>query len=251
MKRLTFLIISLSLLVPLGTLAESPQYGAFELKFGPYLPNIDEESSLNGAPYADTFGKNNNMFLTTLELDWQFLQTSWCTLGLGGSIGFMQAYAKSTTSSEYEGESGESSEDSDETSDSSDTADYTVLTVMPTALMAVWRIDGLANHTVIPIVPYFKAGLNWYLWVTVNGGKKTGSGGTLGYQFAPGIMIRLDNLDKRTARTFDNEVGVNHSYIFAEMLFATVDGFGRDGYMHLSTNNFANATMLFGIAIEF
>lgn len=227
----------------------SPQHGAFELKFGPYKPAIDRSPGV-GSPYASTFG-GKSMFLTQIELQWQFWHPPGFSVGIGGGVGFMQAYAKSRTQS-----GGES-------------ADYTVLNVMPFTGMLVLRVDALADYLGVPFVPYGKAGLGWYYWWGLNGGSldratvcdnpsdsstcatQKAKGGTLGWQAGPGLMLRLDQFDERTARTFDNELGVNHSYIFVELVWAYVTGLGREGYLDLSTDNFAQATFLVGLALEF
>jgi hypothetical protein len=234
--RVAAAIAALMLLAPALSRAyvPSPQYGAFELKFGPYRPNVDDEPGLTGTPYRDSLD-NDNMFLTMLELDWQFLQLRGINFGIGGAFGFMQAYAKAQTES-----GGES-------------ADYTVLNVMPFNLLAVIRIDVLARELHVPLVPFFKGGLNWYLWWVLDGGGDTAaSGGTMGWQINPGLAIELDSLDRMSARTFDNEVGVNHSYLFFEYVYAQVEGYGRDGYMYLSPTNMGdNGTFMIGLAVEF
>ncbi len=223
---------------------ESPQYGAFELRFGPYRPAVDDNPALAGRPYHDVF-KDHTMFLTSLELDWQFYHPPGVSLGFGGQIGFMQSYAKSLIEGTNEA-----------------SVDYTVLNVMPFALLFVARVDALADMVNIPLVPYFKIGINWYLWWILGGGDtaeytgedgrtEKGRGGTLGWQVSPGLALRLDSFDKKSARTFDNEIGVNHSYLFVEMLWAFVDRFGNSDYMNLSSDTFANATIMAGLALEF
>jgi hypothetical protein len=224
----------------------SRQYGAFELKFGPYRPAIDENASISGSPYREVFN-DDTMFLTSLELDWQFIHPPGFSLGLGGGIGFMQEYAKAFI------------EEDGEASETRSNSDYTVLNVMPFNLLFVVRIDALPEYLNVPLAPYFKIGLNWYLWWVLGGNGEVdisedgerARGGTLGWQVSPGLAIQLDGLDRSTARTFDNEVGVNHSYLFVEILWAFVDRFGNDDYMNLSTNTFANATVLAGLALEF
>ncbi len=252
MKRFTFSIVALAVLL-ISEVATayipSPQYGAFELKFGPYRPNVDAEPGLTGEkkPYR-TILKNDNMFLTVLELDWQFYHPPGFSLGIGGSVGFMQAYARSTIETEDGGEE--------------DSADYTVLNVIPFALLGIIRIDALADELNVPLVPFVKAGLNWYLWWMLGGGEtaqftddkgdtEDGVGGTLGWQVSTGLMFRLDQFDPMSARTFDNEVGVNHSYIFVELLWAGVEGLGRDNVLYLSTDTFFDATLLAGLCLEF
>jgi hypothetical protein len=216
-----------------GAYVPSPQYGAFELKFGPYTPNVDDEPGLAGSPYHAVFG-NDTMFLTMIELDFQFLRLRGINFGVGGGMGFMQAYTKAQTVS------------------GQDSADYTVLNVMPFALLGVVRVDVLANELHVPLVPYFKGGLNWYLWWVLGGGANKGSGGTPGWQISPGLGIQLDGFDEMSSRTFDNELGVNHSYLFFEYTYAVVEGlFGGDN-MYLSPDNMGkNGTWFIGVALEF
>ena len=226
----------------------SPQYGAFELKFAPYRPAVDDNPSLTGTPYKDVF-KDKTMFLTALEFDWQFVHPPGVSFGIGFSFGFMQAYAKSLIA-----DTGEES------------VDYTVLNVMPFAALLVARIDALADFVNVPLVPYFKIGFNWYLWWILGGGDtasytwtddngtehtESGRGGTMGWQLSPGLALRLDGFDKKSARTFDNEIGVNHSYLFVEFLWAFVNHFGNDDHMNLSTDTFGGGTVLGGLALEF
>jgi hypothetical protein len=238
-KRLIYFIFAGILLLPATSFAyiASPQRGAFELKFGPYKPNVDDEPGLGTPIYKNTF-KDDNMFLTTIELDWQFWHPPGVSLGLGGSVGFMQAYAKAKMA-----DTGEES------------SDYNVLNVIPMSLMLVIRADVLADKLNIPIVPHFKIGLNWYLWWLLGDSEAMNrdkdSGGTIGWQTSVGISLRLDQLDPMSARTFDNEAGINHSYLFVELLWASVDNFGDGNALHLGTDNFFNATILAGLALEF
>ncbi|MDD5307831.1 MAG: MXAN_2562 family outer membrane beta-barrel protein [Deltaproteobacteria bacterium] len=224
------LLAALTLPLAASAYVPSQQNGAFELKFGPYTPNVDEEPGLKKSgskPYHDTLG-NDWMFLTVLELDWQIVHMWGMSLGVGGSAGFMQTYAKAKTP------------------EGVPSSDYTVLNVIPFAILAVLRVDALADELNIPFVPYFKAGINWYLWWVLAGGDTVDKGATPGWQLSPGLMFRLDSFDPMSARTFDNEVGVNHSYIFGEFTWATVEGFGQGGFMYLS-----DTTFLIGLALEF
>lgn len=243
MTRLASFLVVTVLIVPAvaGAYVPSPQNAAFELKFGPYTPAIDK--SLDGTPYQSTYGRKP-MFLTVLELDWQFWHPPGISLGLGGSAGFMQAYAKSKTVV------GDGPSDVD-------SADFTVLNVIPFSVLFIARVDALADMLDVPIVPFFKTGVNWYVWWNHEGGQlgdidgKQSSGGSPGWQINTGLMLRLDSFDRMSARTFDNEVGVNHSYIFAELLWAWVDGFGDDTNLNLSTDTFAGMTFLAGLCLEF
>ena len=239
MKRLCYVYIAAVLLMPMvgEAYVPSPQNGAFELKFGPYTPKV-------GSSYKTSFG-GDPMFLTVLELDWQFWHPPGVSLAIGGSAGFMQAYGQAELLDPDGNPTGDKSED------------YSVLNVIPFSALFIARVDALADLLDVPLVPYFKAGVNWYVWWMLEGGDipedqgESGSGGTPGWQINTGIMLRLDSFDRMSARTFDNEVGVNHSYIFAELMWAWVDGFGDDSNMNLSTNTFFGATFLGGLCLEF
>ncbi len=249
------ILASIALLAPAAAAAyvPSPQYGAFEIKFGPYTPNVDAEPGLRPneeglLPYESAFN-DDAMFLTMLELDYQFLRLRGINFGVGGGVGFMQTYAKARTVS------------------GAQSADYTVLNVMPFVLLGVVRVDVLASELHVPIVPFFKGGLNWYLWWVLGGGEtarftyedeqgnthsEKGSGGTPGWQISPGIAIQLDGFDRMSARTFDNEVGVNHSYLFFEYTYAQVEGLFGGKNMYLSPTDLgSNGTWMIGVALEF
>lgn len=220
---------------------DSPQYGAFELKFGPYKPAVDDNPSLRQSrPYKSIFN-DDTMFLFVLELDWQFIHPPGVSLGVGGTIGFMQTYARSKIAG----------------SDDEESIDYTVLNIIPFSALLVARVDALPTYANFPLVPYFKIGFNWYLYWILAGGDtaitdgQKGRGGTLGWQFSPGLAIQLDRFDQKSARTFDNEVGVNHSYIFIEFLWAFVNRFGDSDYMNFSTNTFGKMTIMAGLCLEF
>ncbi len=211
----------------------SPQRFAAELKFGPYTPDIDSEFD-NATPYKDVFGSDSE-FHGLFEFDWQFFRPKGLTLGLGGATGGFISKGKALDP-DTGAESGEEVK----------------LNVWPMHLDLVIRVDALIYYTVVPLVPYFKAGLSYYLWWTSDesgtstfDGKK-GYGGTFGWNIMAGLMICLDVLEKTAARTFDNEVGVNHSYLFGEFMLARIDNFGNGERL-----NFSELTWTVGLAVEF
>ena len=68
-----------------GTQVESPQNVAVELRFGRYVPNIDNEFT-NATPYKTLFGTDNR-YAVGFEVDWQALRIPFLgTLGVGGRI---------------------------------------------------------------------------------------------------------------------------------------------------------------------
>lgn len=69
---------------------ESPQYGAFEIRFGRYIPAVDSSLS-GGTPFKDTFG-DGNRYMFGLEADWQLIRFPHLgTLGPGLGWGYTRA----------------------------------------------------------------------------------------------------------------------------------------------------------------
>jgi hypothetical protein len=248
---------------------ESSQWFAFELKFGPYSPNIDASpglSKLGGHPFRDLFppsaGKSRppGRLLTQLEFDFQFLHRWWGNLGIGHTIGY---YRRTSHSLEYTNPTAMPPTpcDSTTTTCQGSSGDGTSLNVIPMSLLFVYRFDYLAHRWNIPFVPYFKAGLAYYVWWIENGGgflsiakftdpttgnTDSGYGGTWGYVLNPGGAFLLDIIDPTAARVLDSELGINHTYLFCELHYADISGFGASNKMNLS-----DLTLNAGISFEF
>jgi hypothetical protein len=213
---------------------ESPQRFAVELKFGPYYPDVDTEPGVTGTPYEDVFGdKQTFMFLA--EFDWQFLRLPGISFGIGAIAGYFQDTGKG-----IDPDTGESA------------GEETQLKVFPGHFDAVVRVDALPRFTKVPLVPFVKAGVSYYIWWVENGrglGRyegTTGYGGTWGWNLQTGLMLLLDIFEPSAARTFDQEVGVNNSYVYADFVLARLDNFGNPNKLNLS-----DMTWTVGVAIEF
>ncbi|MFT5432693.1 MAG: outer membrane protein W [Myxococcota bacterium] len=221
-----------------GVVSESPQTMQIEFKFGPYTPNIDQSGG--GDTYATIF--QDPMFMFRTQLDFQVYRGIG-TIGIGGEIGIATV-------------DGASSLDANNFSGSSDT---TTFWMVPLALTVSYNFDYLATRYDIPIVPYVQAGLDYYLWWFTDdtgatssapdvaaGKNRPGVGGTYGWHATVGLKILLDVFAPQMAQTFDIEIGVNNSYIFAQLLYASVNDFGKEGSWDLG-----ELTGLYGIAFEF
>ncbi|HEY8947125.1 MAG TPA: MXAN_2562 family outer membrane beta-barrel protein [Polyangiaceae bacterium] len=212
---------------------ESSQDLAVELRFGRYVPDADD--GLSSTPYRDIFGTSNRYF-GGFEINWQVLRIPLLgTLAPGFGIG----YTKSSAKAPFELQPGRSGQD-------------TSLEILPMYLVGVLRADVIARETVIPLVPYGKLGLGVALW-QISLGEDTaefegdkGRGLSYGPQFQLGIMFLLDALDRDDARTADANLGLNHSYLFAEWYVSDLDGFGASDRLQVGTN-----TWMAGIALEF
>jgi hypothetical protein len=234
---------------------ESSQWFAFELKFGSYVPSIDNSAGLNGAtPFRDLFTNQFDMpkhkpdgrLLTQVEFDFQFLHKHG-SLGIGATLGF---YNRSTHSFQYSDANGMVA---CQVPMCTRSGDVTNLYIMPLSLLAVYRWDWLALKYKVPLVPYVKIGLAYYIWWITNGsgstsqfGKESGYGGSFGFVVHPGLAFLLDVIDPPAARTMDAELGINHTYLFFEMNYANVNGFGASNKLDLS-----DLTYNTGLAFEF
>ncbi|MSP59552.1 MAG: hypothetical protein EXR72_04270 [Myxococcales bacterium] len=255
----------------------SPQHFAVELKFGPYSPNIDSTPGLKGkTPFRDLFTAQDNKdapgrppgkVLTTLEFDWQVWH-GFGSFGLAASAGISR---RSTHSFVYDRPGGvlSSCATAADLTGCDRSSDQTALNVMPFALQLVYRFDYLAVRYKVPVVPYLKGGVAYYLWWIENGagevtrtidkttkmsdtsqtcgfGGDCGLGGTFGLVAHPGVALLLDVLDPGSARTMDSELGINHSYLFAELHYAWINGFNSPTKMV-----FSDVTWNMGLAFEF
>lgn len=228
-----FTVLSLLLCLPLTAVAESPRNVMVELKFGPFRPEVDREFR-GKTPWADAFGQSQ-FLMTQLELDWEFF-TKVGVLALGGTIGYSRAQGHSRTPD------GEKAEDS------------TSFHLLPLSLSLIYRFDWAAHRYSVPLVPVVKGGMDGWFWWATNGvgqvsrsqDEVAGRGLTFGGHVSVGLMFLLDVLAQGMAKTFDNELGVNNSYLFAEYRWSWIDDFGSSKSIRLSYRNF-----LAGIAFEF
>ncbi len=217
------------------TYTEPPRSITLEFKLGGYKPLIDREASLTGKPYEQIFG-DSSMLLFEGEVDKIFWQR-FGTLGAGFSIGYAEKYGHALLS--QGANAGAPANES------------TSLKVVPMRLLVVYRFDYPALHMSIPLVPYGKAGLVATPWWTSKGGNaefvngERGSGVKYGYSFTGGVSLMLDFLEPRMAKDFTTDVGVAHSYLFAEYIYEQVNTFGKAG-LDLSSRHF-----MFGFAMDF
>lgn len=233
---------------------ESPQRFAFELKFGPYLPDVDRNYTGNGfGPYATIFGetdstgktigKPKNAFYGGIAFEWQITKKLAGPIG----IGVQWSMVRDTAQAPLAVPPAEGSTRS--------AADKVKFSVMPIAIQAVYRFELLADKVrYVPFVPYVKAGVAYAFWWAKNGNNDIavakngdkGRGGVWGWQMNLGMMLRLDFLERGTARRFDRTSGINHTYLFGEWQLARLSNFGRKGSM-----NVGDGTWLIGLAMEF
>lgn len=286
-----------------AALPESPQHLMFEIKFGPYIPHLDSSVTVRDrseptdkdpglpspTPFSDYFGDPadpkgalpSRKLIGEGEIDYQFFHR-FGTLGIGLSAGYTQATASafSASGSAMSGASyckvrkqNDGSRFFYRTSapekglkyDDCISGDETKFNLVPIALMLVYRFDVLSKRFRIPLIPYAKVGLGYYIWWIgdsgnfssqlttqrmVDGKLETSStaaaGASLGVVVRPGIAIDLSAIDWRASQAIDQEIGLNRVTAFIEFNGSFVNGFGAANKLDLSDMSFAA-----GLGFEF
>lgn len=226
--------------------AESKQRFGLELKFGPYLPDIDR--SYEGAglgPYANVFGVQGDDGIATaqpkkglfsaLGFEWQFYHLGG-SFSLGTTIGMFRDKAQALQL------------EPDADGNYRNKADNATFNVVPITLLLGYRFELLADRFKVPLVPYARGGLAYGFWWATKGdrgdisttmdGQKT-RGGSLGWQANLGLMLRLDFIDRASAIDLDRNTGVNHTYLFGEWQFSHLDGFGSPKRLSVGDDTFS------------
>jgi hypothetical protein len=218
----------------------SPQNFALEFKLGPYTPNIDGEFDGGASPFGTLFGDGSGLLISG-EADWQIWR-GFGSIAVGLSMGYF-----SRSAAPFADDGGTP------TADSPRVAGDTTITLLPISVLAIYRFDVLAERWKIPLVPYVKLGLNYTFWWIRKGNGDVASvdgddanGGSVGWQFNLGIAVQLDIFEPAAAKALDAGTGINHSYIFFEMMHLAADGFGSE-----TTLDVGDTTWLAGLAIEF
>jgi hypothetical protein len=220
---------------------ESPQHFAFEFRFSPYTPEIDSDPALHGAtPYADVFGTSPQA-LIALEFDWQAVRIPHVgTLGPGVGIGYTPGISGNAQfQTEHNGTfvSGET----------------TSLEIIPVYAVAVLRADVIWRELHVPLVPYAKLGPAVGFWRASNtlgtshAQGISGLGQSYGTQVAFGLGFNLNVLDQYAARNFDETLGVNSTYLFAEWSRMDLDGL----WFQSDPLRVGSTYWTFGLAFEF
>ena len=208
-----------------------------QIRFGPYSPDVDDESGLTGQPFKTVFGSGSEL-LFELGVDYEIWH-GFGTVTAGGSFGFVQFLGKALTST------GEKS------------TDTTVFNLLPLRLNVGYHFDLLSRKFAIPIVPYVTTGISYYIWWVLDGVGDTAEwenadgdtfeaqGGIFGAHLFVGVKLLLDWLDEGAAANLYDDVGVINTFLFAEYAVSWVDGFGGD---HM---NVGDQTFMFGLMMEF
>ena len=242
----------------------------FGIKGGPYLPDVDQSiMSSEDGPWKRTFGGAG--FRLDFELDRYFLWP-FGQLGLTASAGFMgktgQTFTTVPCGNNEPGCIDGVKPATDDDGKAIRAAEDTSFRLIPATLGVVYRFTALDDYMRIPVVPYGKAGLSYYLWwitqpsgglaevptmscpdpgdaaASCDGDRALGA--SLGFQVTIGLAIRAERLDRQAALSLRNEMGIEHAGFYGELTYARVDGFGSDKKLPVG-----DLTWFAGINFEF
>jgi hypothetical protein len=223
------------------------------IRLGPYVPGIDAQlgmpvGSFDG-PYEQMFGGYSILPMLDIE---RFFIRNYGQLGAGVSIGYMGKKARA-----WVADSDPMDPDRQRTA-----GDYNRFRLFPFSLNATYRFTYLDDNYGVPLVPYARAGLAYYVWwVTAPNGdfaksckgpntndacpKTRAAGASLGFVGAVGLAIRAERIDTAAARSM-RESGIEHAGFYAEYSIGKVDGFGSDKKLSVG-----DATWFAGVDFEF
>jgi hypothetical protein len=223
--------------------ASKPPQFTVEVRFGPYLPNIDGHVPGGATPFADVFGLDcssstptftgsvKQAFSGGLEFDYTPFRIPYVGAvgaGLGWSFTQFSNQAQLTSSTRSAPQCSQ---------------EKTSLQIMPMHLSVVLRADDLMRRTGVPIVPYGKFGVGLAWWRSSNDlGTETvcgpasaptrcgpgdtvtghGNGLTPGLHFAVGAALALNFLQPQSSARLEQTTGVHHAYLFGEYYNDTI-----------------------------
>jgi hypothetical protein len=217
------------------------------IKVGPYTPGIDaqfqDQTDSSRKPFDEAF--RGGMWLPVLEVDYFFLNHIG-QLGVGVSAGFSGDGARpwKVFDPEYPTlEDGSNPTTPGHPNRLREASDDMTFRMVPLTLTAVYRATQLHDLYGIPVVPYARGGLAYYLWWmrSPNGEiaelascagklestKCKGRGGSLGLVGSVGLAVRAEGIDKDAALSM-RESGIYHTGFFIEGSLGWVDGFGNE-----------------------
>jgi hypothetical protein len=204
-----------------------------EMRFGPYSPEVDEEFDGAATPYADFFG-DDPLFYFGLEIDWLPLYIPYVvSIGPGFGWGVTSASGQAVVAST-----------------GGDAGSETSLSIMPMHLSAVARFDGPLREMGVPIAPYIKAGLGIGIWSASGPNEdstaQSPEGASYGMHLAIGASVSLNAFDPSAAMAMRENTGIRYANVWAEWMWANLDGIGSTPQMHVGTS-----TVVLGLALDF
>ncbi|HEY2732913.1 MAG TPA: MXAN_2562 family outer membrane beta-barrel protein [Polyangiales bacterium] len=183
------------MLIPADGKKESAERFILEVRGGASSPDVTRDTRY-GTFFRGDIGPNLGA-----ELDGVILrEPTWFYLTLGGSIGTI-------------GFSGHAlALNSDVT-----VSEKTTLSLIPITGVIGFRFDGLARRFRVPLVLTARGGWEWMHWSTGTGARDDAAGWSVGPVISAQVALDLDSFEPGGARNLDEEWGINHTFVFAEI----------------------------------
>lgn len=159
---------------PAPRLSSQPDWGV-ELGLSLYRPAVDSEFGNGVQPFADTFS-NSRHLMSEAELA-RYLGHRFGTWGVGLRAGYYKVSGPAFLADGI-----------------TRSGDETGLRLVPLSLSLFYRATGLAGLKRVPLIPYFKAGLDGVVWTATTTGSASRSGFTPGWHAAAGTILGLNFL---------------------------------------------------------
>ncbi|HEX7507648.1 MAG TPA: fibronectin type III domain-containing protein [Polyangia bacterium] len=200
---------------PTASGSVSPPDWGIEVGMSPYRPNVDSEFKNGAHPYADIFGSSIHL-MSEVELD-RYLGHGFGSWGVGLRVGYYKVTGAAFQSDGV-----------------SPSGDETSLRLIPFALSALYRADGLPGLRHVPLVPYLKVGLDSVAWTETSTGESAShTGFTPGWHIAVGMALGLHFLGLGAVKA--GEVAGPCS-LFFEWNYAAINGLGMSHALHVGDN---------------
>ncbi len=231
--------------------AQSTNY-ALEIRLGPYKPSISSNDAVKDW-YNLNFPEkssiiNGHPLMYGVETDWYLFDRFGLT-GIYGRIGYWKASGSTracslNTTCNFDNATATNK-------DGNGTQNFSAL---PLSMGVVYRATFIKEKWSIPLVPYGKAGIDyWFWWNTANGstsysGGKRAKGGTWGWHATAGLALNLDFIEPNTAAQAQQASRLNDTYLFFEAQWNFADDFGQSN----SKPEFSSAPQYtMGLTFEF
>jgi hypothetical protein len=205
-----------------------PRFAA-SVKGGPYLPVLHEDTA-----FDTIYGHQEENTVYNLGVD-LILFDAFGEAGVGTSLGFMQFVGKGRIIQEGV---------------SIASQDTTVFNILPLTAEVFYRLTYFNDEFGIPLSPYLRGGLAYYLWWNTNDAGETdlfypkgettepvkAEGGKYGYTASVGVALELNAFEPSSAQRLEHTTGISSSSLFIEYETTSVNNFGGDGFDLSNTN---------------
>jgi|GEM_PF-2445434 len=222
---------------------------ALSFEGGPYLPAQYTDKAFN-----DIFGYQEENTEYNLGLDFH-LSDAFGDTGVGFGFGLIQFVGKGRVES-TESIGGQSFEVA---------SDTTVFNILPLRFELFYRLTYFDDNFAIPLTPYVRGGLGYYLWWVTDGvgdvdlaylnnasEPSRAAGGKYGFIGSLGIALELNTLEHAAASKLRASTGIVSSSLYFEYNMSSVDSFGAAGFDFSNTNTDSSFnTWRAGVYLEF